>query len=150
MVESFARHAGFDLSRHAKPSVKRDGGSATVSYAALLGGIGIFDEYGYPKTSWFSVDLSDKRVSGGFFVNLNISEMPAGKRAEDREILERVSGGPTSPNGGRTVEIRTATPCYVLKYVEIGGIPKESLVPGYRFEIPGDLGLPNPVVAAFE
>jgi hypothetical protein len=150
ITESFTRHAGFDLSKHAKPSVERHGGSATVSYPVLFGGVGIFDESGYAKTSWFSVDLSDKRVSGGFFVNLNVSEASVGNRLAQEEVLNRLSTGPVSQENARTVEIRNVSGCYVSKYVENEGKLAETLVPGYRFEIGENSAGANPVAVGVE
>ncbi len=150
ITESFARHAGFDLSGHSKPSVERHGGSATVSYPVLFGGVGIFDESGYAKTSWFSVDLSDKRVSGGFFVNLSVSEASVGKRLAQEEVLNRLSTGPVSQENAQTVEIRNVSGCYVSKYVENGGKLTETLVPGYRFELGENSAGANPVGVGVE
>lgn len=150
VAESFARHAGLDLSKHAKPSIERNSNSATVSYAVLFEGFPVFDESGYAKTSWFSVDLSDKRVSGGFFVHLNVAEASVGKRLSKEEILGRLSMGRISQENGRTVEIRSASPCYVSKYIENGGKLTETLVPGYRFEIGENSAGANPVAVGVE
>ncbi len=150
VAKDFSRRWGLDLSKHAEPSVERNGGSATVSYQVLFGGVGIFDESGYAKTSWFSVDLSDKRVSGGFFVNLNVSEASVGNRLAQEEVLNRLSTGPVSQENARTVEIQSVSRCYVSKYVENGGKLAETLVPGYRFEIGENSAGANPVAVGVE
>lgn len=150
IAESFARHAGFNLSKHAKPSIERNSNSATVSYTVLFEGFPVFDESGYAKTSWFSVDLSDKRVSGGFFVNLNIAEASVGKRLSKEEILGRLSTGLISQENAQTIEIRSVSGCYVSKYVENGEKLTETLVPGYRFEIGENSAGANPVAVGVE
>lgn len=134
VTEKFAQDWKIDLSRFGAPSVDVSDASATVTYPAFLDGYPVYDENGFPKTAWFTVDLRESRITGGF-IDVALVKAASERTALSNEaVLKKLSdAGSANPNASE-LAMEKVSAVYVGRYVDENGTLVEKFVPSFRFE----------------